>query len=498
MKTMTAKDLKNALLQEAVQGRLVPQCAADGNARTLLDAIRAEKQKSAKSKSSKPLPPIADDEIPFDIPDNWVWVRLGEVCDYLHRGKSPKYGDDKILPIMAQKCNQWDKIYTEKCLFADKQTIERYSEEQYLQIGDTIINSTGGGTVGRTGYIDEYVFSVYPKFVADSHITVVRGNKQIEGKYLYYYLISPFIQIGLEERCSGSTNQIELGTETIRNYMLPLPPLAEQRRIVSAIEKLLPLIDEYGKKELVINALNSTIGQTAKKAILQEAVQGRLVPQCAADGNARELLDAIRAEKQKSAKSKSSKPLPPIADDEIPFDIPDNWGWVRLGEVCNDIADIDHKMPPVTEKGVPYISPLNFCKDGSIDFDGAKKISIDDFKQLSRKCKPERGDIIFPRYGTIGVLRKIETDIDFLVSYSCATIKPHLKNVDSNYIFYVLSSPLIQIIEIQRYINKTTQPNVGLQSIKQFLFPLPPLAEQRRIVSAIEKLLPMCERLGKE
>ena len=493
MKTMTAKDLKNALLQEAVQGRLVPQCAADGNARTLLDAIRAEKQKSAKSKSSKPLPPISDDEIPFEIPDSWVWVRLGEVCDYLHRGKSPKYGDDKILPIMAQKCNQWDKIYTEKCLFADKQTIERYSEEQYLQIGDTIINSTGGGTVGRTGYIDEYVFSVYPKFVADSHITVVRGNKQIEGKYLYYYLISPFIQIGLEERCSGSTNQIELGTETIRNYMFPLPPLAEQHRIVSAIEKLLPLIDEYGKKELVINALNNTIGQTAKKAILQEAVQGRLVPQCAADGNARELLDAIRAEKQKSAKSKSSKPLPPISDDEIPFDIPDNWVWVRLGDYL-DIRDGTHDSPKFHSEGIPFVTSKNL-RNGEIDFSTAKLISVEDHNKFSERSNVEDGDILFAMIGSIGNPVIVKKDREFSIK-NVALFKRHSdKLTDMKYIFYYLE--FIQT-ELKKIASGGVQQFVGLNMFREWLFPLPPLAEQHRIVSAIEKLLPMCERLGKE
>ena len=395
---------------------------------------------------------------------------------------------------MAQKCNQWDKIYIEKCLFADKQTIERYSEEQYLQIGDTIINSTGGGTVGRTGYIDEYVFFVYPKFVADSHITVVRGNKQIEGKYLYYYLISPFIQIGLEERCSGSTNQIELGTETIRNYMLPLPPLAEQRRIVSAIEKLLPLIDEYGKKELVINALNSTIGQTAKKAILQEAVQGRLVPQCAADGNARELLDAIRAEKQKSAKSKSSKPLPPIADDEIPFDIPDNWVWVRLGEIVSILGDGIHGTPDYDINGEYYFINGNNLNNGKIEIKSeTKKINSIEYEKYKKELN--ENTVFVSINGTLGNIAFYNNEKIILGKSACYFNL--IKNEMKSYIFY-----LIQTKYFLDYANfaatGTTIKNVSLAAMKNFPIPLPPLAEQRRIVSAIEKLLPMCERLGKE
>lgn len=148
---------------------------------------------------------------------------------------------------MAQKCNQWNRIYTDRCLFAQEDTIERYTEEQFLRVGDVIVNSTGGGTVGRTGYVDDYVFKDYKRFVVDSHVTIVRGKRDVIGKYIYYFLISPLIQFGLEDRCSGSTNQIELGTATICNYLFPLPPLAEQKRIVEKLEQLLGKIEQISK-----------------------------------------------------------------------------------------------------------------------------------------------------------------------------------------------------------------------------------------------------------
>ena len=152
-------------------------------------------------------------------------------------------------------------------------------------------------------------------------------------------------------------------------------------------------------------------------------------------------------------------------------------------------------MPPTVQaEGIPYISPLNFTKDGGIDFEGAKQISMDDFLNLSKKCLPEKGDIIFPRYGTIGVVRMVNTERKFLVSYSCCTIKNLKYFMCPKYIFYVLQTKFIKD-EINRYINKTTQPNVGLKSIKMFLFPLPPLDEQKRIVEKIEQLLPLCDRL---
>ncbi len=243
--------LKKSILQEAIEGRLVPQDPNDEPASVLLAKIRKEKEllvKAGKLKKKDLIEtPISEDEIPFEIPESWEWVRLGIICDYVHRGKSPKYGEKKILPIMAQKCNQWDRIYTDRCLFAQEDTIERYTEEQFLRVGDVIVNSTGGGTVGRTGYVDDYVFKEYERFVVDSHVTIVRGTRDLIGKYIYYFLISPFIQFGLEDRCSGSTNQIELGTATICNYLFPLPPLAEQHRIVEKLEYVLGEIDKLKK-----------------------------------------------------------------------------------------------------------------------------------------------------------------------------------------------------------------------------------------------------------
>ena len=260
-----AKLLRQNILQEAIEGKLtavwrkqnpVQKGNPDYDAEALFEQIQKGEvspslqpasqfsatpsagSNAARNSRSKSLSPITDEEKTFEIPDGWKWVRLGEICEYIHRGKSPKYGNDEILPIIAQKCNQWDKIYTNKCLFAEKSSIEKYLPEQYLQLGDVIINSTGGGTVGRTGFIKEYVFSNYKQFVANSHVTVVRGNKLLKKELLYYYLISPYIQIGLEERCNGSTNQLELATSTVNEYMFPLPPLEEQEEIVTKVETL--------------------------------------------------------------------------------------------------------------------------------------------------------------------------------------------------------------------------------------------------------------------
>ena len=188
----------------------------------------------------------------------------------------------------------------------------------------------------------------------------------------------------------------------------------------------------------------------------------------------------------------------PYTQDDFPFEIPESWVWVRLEDVCEAISDIDHKMPREFngKDGIPYISPKDFLGDEGIDFDKSKKISHDDYLELSKKFEPKMGDIIFPRYGTIGKIRVIEKDIKLLVSYSCACIRIMQPTILAYVKAYLLSS--LTKSEINKYINKTTQPNVGLKSIQQFIFPLPPLNEQKRIVAKLEEILPFIDEYDKK
>ena len=231
-----------------------------------------------------------------------------------------------------------------------------------------------------------------------------------------------------------------------------------------------------------------------RASILQYAIEGKLVKQNPSDAPASKLLKKIENEKVeliKEGKIKRSRKLPVITDDEKPFDIPDNWEWVRLNDISQQIGDIDHKMPAkVNFKSIPYISPKDFTPTG-IDYQNAKQIDEKSFLQLSKKFKPQKGDFIFPRYGTIGKIREIDVDFPLLVSYSCCVIRPSL-NVERKYVYYGLQSKVIKD-EINRYINKSTQPNVGLKSIQRFIFPLPPLEEQKRIVAKIKKLMPLVD-----
>ena len=256
--------LKKSILQEAIQGRLVLQIVEEGTAKELLERIKKEKQKLVKEgklkksalatsvifrgddnkyyeKIEKSVQCI-DEEIPFEIPENWVWVRLDDICSYIHRGKSPKYSDIKKYPVVAQKCNQWSGFSLEKAKFIDPQSVSSYSEEQFLKDEDLMWNSTGLGTLGRMAIYDSRL-NPYELAVADSHVTVIRPYKHYAmAKYLYFYFSSYTVQSVIEDKSDGSTKQKELATKTVKAYLVPLPPFAEQKRIVEKVNQLLQLL----------------------------------------------------------------------------------------------------------------------------------------------------------------------------------------------------------------------------------------------------------------
>ena len=256
--------LKKSILQEAIQGKLVPQIDSEGTAQELLEQIKAEKEKLVKEgklkksalndsvifrgddnkyyeKIGKSVQCIAE-EIPFEIPVNWAWVRLDDICSFIHRGKSPRYSLIEKYPVVAQKCNQWSGFSLEKAKFIEPQSISSYKEEYILQDEDLMWNSTGLGTLGRmTIYYKR--LNPYELAVADSHVTVIRPYKQyVASEYLYYYFASNTVQSVIEDKSDGSTKQKELSTKTVKSYLVPLPPMEEQKRIIEKVEELTQLL----------------------------------------------------------------------------------------------------------------------------------------------------------------------------------------------------------------------------------------------------------------
>ena len=262
--------LRKSVLQMAVQGKLVPQDPSDKPAGVLLEHIREQRRKliaekkikapkggesvifrgsdgrryekrvDAKGRESEPV--CIEDEIPFDVPDGWEWARLETVATYIQRGKSPKYSSIEEYPVVAQKCNQWSGFSLEKAKFIDPDTVCKYGNERILQDGDLLWNSTGLGTLGRMAIYDSSK-NKYSWAVADSHVTVIRTRENwFDYRFAFAYFAGPSVQSVIEEQASGSTKQKELAQETVKNYLIPIPSLAEQRRIVAQLEAVLPRI----------------------------------------------------------------------------------------------------------------------------------------------------------------------------------------------------------------------------------------------------------------
>ncbi len=485
---MTAKDLKNALLQEAVQGKLVPQIASEGNARDLLNEIRKEKSKlikEGKLKKEKPLPELTEEEIPFYIPENWCWCRLGEIVPFgTCKNAEPNEieEEDWILDL-----EDIEKDSGKILAFKTRKQIDAKSTKHVFIKGNVLYSKL-------RPYLNKCVIAPKNGFCT-SEILPLDFGEHIYNKYAQLYLMSPFF-VDYTNSLSFGVKMPRLGTEDGKKALFPLPPFAEQKRIVAAIEKFMPLIEEYGKKETELKALNEQIGALTKKAILQEAVQGKLVPQIASEGNAKDLLEEIKKEKAKLVKEgkiKKEKPLPEISENEIPFDIPESWGWCRLGEISTFNGGYAFKSGNYVtkENGVRVLRISDFDETGIKE----KNPVYYPFNTEMENYKLSVNDIIMCMTGgTVGksYLVKILNE-EMYVNQRVADIKcPGL--VDIDYIYSVILSHHIQA-SIQDNKNSTND-NISAELIRNFIIPLPPLAEQKRIVAAIEKMLPLCEKLG--
>ena len=261
------KQAKSKILDLAIHGKLVPQDPADEPASVMLERLRAEKEakivagemKRGKNDSYIYRNPTDNcyyqkytdgceenisDEIPFDVPAGWVWCRLAEISKFISRGKTPVYTKESQYPVLAQKCNQWDGIRLDKVLFLDPNSLSKWTNEYHLQHEDIVINSTGTGTIGRVGIFDIGILGKYPFIVPDSHISIVRCYKAyIYQKYIYTIFTSKYLQNKINKAATGSTNQKELPKNILMEFFLPVPPLAEQKRIVAKIEELFAKLD---------------------------------------------------------------------------------------------------------------------------------------------------------------------------------------------------------------------------------------------------------------
>ena len=433
------------------------------------------------------------DEVPFDIPDSWEWVRLIDVCEYIQRGKSPKYSPIKKYPVIAQKCNQWSGFSIEKAQFIEPDSLSSYGPERLLQDNDLMWNSTGLGTLGRMA-IYKTVANPYELAVADSHVTIIRPLKQfVLPEYLYYYFANPTVQSVIEDQADGTTKQKELATSTIKAYLTPIPPLDEQRRILTKLSEVLPVVKSYEAVYDETAAMQEAFPERLKKSILQEAVQGKLVPQDPSDEPAEDLLERIRAEKQrliKEGKIKKDKHESVIfrrdnshyekldgvercIDDELPFEIPENWCWCKIGTIFTLQAGKNIQAAEIHENPFADSYP---CYGGN---------GIRGYVASSNRT----GD--YPIIGRQGALCG---NINRATGEFYAT--EHAVCVETySQISVALACLFLTALNLNQYATATAQPGLAVANINEVYIPLPPLAEQHRIVQRIEELLPLVKGL---
>ena len=465
---MLADKLRKSVLQSAIQGKLTEQLATDDKVEGLLQAIKEEKElliKEKKIKKQKPLPEITEEEIPFEIPENWKWVRLGEITDY-GIGKSVKYDsipvDSLIIELEDIEKN------TFKLLNKNRKRTPKSSKNKF-QKGDILFGKL-------RPYLKKIILIDEDGFCSTEIVPISSFNK-INQKYLMMVLVSPKINEFINNLTYGM-DMPRLGTIDARLLLIPLPPLAEQKRIVEKLDNVLANIDELKANEEKLSILQKNFPDKLKKSILQSAIQGNLTEQLATDDKVEDLLQAIKEEKErliKEKKIKKQKSLPEITEEEIPFAIPENWKWVRLGNIAKNIF-------AGGDKPVDFTKEKNFNNNIPVVANGITNNGVVGY---TNKAKVEDISITISARGTIG--------------YTIYREKPYFPIVR---VLVVILFDKITTRYLQYVLNLLLESGVGT-SIKQLtvpmilpkLVPIPPLAEQKRIVEKLDKLLADIEEL---
>ena len=479
---MTAQQLKNAILQEAIQGRLVPQDPNDEPASVLLDRIRKEKQQLVKEgklkKKDLEEKPISEDEIPFEIPESWEWVRIKTIFS-MQAGKNVTSSDIN---------SESNDIYKYPCYGGNglRGYVKRYNTDGVFPL------------VGRQGALCGNVNIASGLFWATEHAVVTDGYGMTDVKWAYYFLTA----LNLNQYATA-TAQPGLAVSNIIEVLIPLPPLAEQKRIVAKIEELLPKVEKYGKAQDELNKLNEELPERLKKSILQEAIEGRLVPQDPNDEPASVLLQKIREEKQKLVKEGKLKKKDleenPISEDEIPFEIPESWEWVRLGALIsyqNGYAYNSSEMNKVG-KGIPVIKSGNLMtlevvlkrNNDYVEHPNNKMLASKIVKGDMLMCLSSQSDNPEP----LGKTAIYKFDTFALLNQRVLKFRPYIDEL-TTLLFYTINSFYFWY-NVSHQGGGSAQANLKLNHVLDMPVPLPPLAEQHRIVEKIEQLFKEIDKL---
>ena len=499
---MTPQELKNSILQLAIQGKLVEQRPEEGTAEELYKQIQTEKQaliKAGRIKKEKPLPEITEDEIPFEIPESWMWVRVANIWAILNGDRGKNYPAKSTLShcgipfISALNLDGKTVINDDNLLCLSEAQYDRLGNGK-LQQGDVVVCIRG--SLGKHGRFP------FEKGAIASSLVIMRSQLvlPILDDFLMLYLDAPLFFSEIKKYDNG-TAQPNLAAKSFEQFLFPLPPLAEQKRIVAKIEELLPLIERYEKAWTRLEDFNKRFPGDMQKSILQMAIQGKLVEQRHKEGTGEELFQQIQAEKQrliKEGKVKKEKPLPNIVEDERPYDIPTNWTWVRFGDLGSykkgpfGSAITKSMFVPKENGAVKVYEQKNAIqKDATL---GDYYISREYFESKMKGFELFPGDIIVSCAGTIGETYVMPNEFEQGIINQALM---RMKIFEPLYIPYFL----VFFDFVLKKDAKSSSKGSAIKNIppfeilKNYLVPVPPLAEQKRIVAKLEEILPLCERL---
>lgn len=473
---MNAQDLKNSILQRAIEGKLVPQRKEEGTALDILQDMNSYIEKKHSSNVE-----CDCSSMEFDIPSSWRFVELNHILKFVdYRGKTPHKIDNGIFLITASNIKKGYLDYTRK---------EYISEEEYLSRQSRGITEKGDILFTTEAPLGNCAINNCEICSCGQRIITFKAYQKgmLNHKLFMYFILSPHFQKQLLDNCTGTTAK-GIKAAKLKHLLIPLPPLAEQYRIVTKIEELLPDIDAYDKAQTKLQAIEQRFPDDMKKSLLQYAIEGKLVLQRKEEGTAKDLLAEIHAEKArlvKEKKIKKSKPLPAIADDEKPFDIPASWEWVRLGDIIELQSGQDFspsKYSDTDKDGTPYITGASsFTENGVLENRWTK----------CPKCIATKGDILLvckgSGYGKVTICNLEGVHI----ARQIMAIKQRAY-LSIAYIKFFLMARI-------KLIKKNGQgviPGISRDIVLNLLFPLPPLAEQHRIVAKLEELLPLCQQLA--
>lgn len=480
---MTPQELKNSILQLAVQGKLTNQFSSDGDAHDLIAKLCIDQR-------------ISPAEEPFDIPDNWAWIpigNLGETTDTDSFCDGPFGSNLKTIHHISkpevriiQLSNIGEDGWKDKNVkYTSFKHLEEVIPRCEVKPGDFVIAKMM--PAGRTIQIPE----LGTRITLGSDAMKFVPNQILNRKYLLYAMRSQAFLGQVYAEAHGIT-RVRTTLNGVKSYVLPIPPIAEQKRIVDKIEELLPYIDRYEKAWSKLEDLNKRFPIDMQKSILQYAIQGKLVERIPEEGTAEELFQQMQAEKNKlikEGKIKKEKPLPEISEDEIPFDIPESWRWIRLNDIATINGGFAFKSTNYSTRGVRVIRISDFNESGFVN----DKIVHHAFDEsLEPYVLEEKNILLCMTGGTVGKSLFVENiNEKMVVNQRVATIK--VQTALPEYVYKVILAPITQ--KIIQYSKNSTNDNISMDTIKSFLIPLPPLAEQKRIVEKLEKILPLCEKL---